>query len=77
MGCVTLVAGALEGLEEIEKVDYKIDRDLFEVKLIEQRPPKEKIVETVEEAQRQHDERLGLSDRPTWKVQFLESSEIN
>ena len=73
MGCVTLVARALEGLEEIEKVDYKIDRDLFEVKLIEQRPPKEKIVATVEEAQQQHDERLGLSDRPTWKVHFEES----
>ncbi|RMD93763.1 MAG: cation transporter [Calditrichaeota bacterium] len=76
MGCVTLVTRALEGLEEIENVEYKTDQDLFEVRLVEPPLPKKKIEKTVEEAQRQHDERLGLSNRPKWRVQFLDRQGI-
>ena len=75
MGCVTLVTQALEELEEIETVQYDGDAHVFEVKLRKGPLPQEKIVQTVEETGRRHDEKLGVSDRPPWKVHFVEQTE--
>ena len=72
MSCVGLVAKALEGLEEIEKVNYRRDQDVFDVKLLRDKVPREKIIKIVEETGRDHDQKLGLSGRPPWKVQFLD-----
>lgn len=74
MNCVMLVTEALEGLEEVEMVEYDAGADAFRLRLVRGPVPEETIVRAIKETGQRHDQRLGRSDRSPWRVRFLSDS---